>query len=157
MSLARISRAHVFAARKVHWTLRLSGSALRIAFSRYALSEKAGRSAHVCSHSPTFVPFLANFGNKLGHIPPRLFPFTRVCSLFGRFGNKLGHIPPRLFPFPHVCSLFGQFGNKSKKKETKARTPPTRYRRSHQTYRLIYRYHQVKINNYLGVRRKNGN
>ena len=45
ISLARISCAHVFAARKVHWTLRLSGSALRIAFSRYALSEKAGRRA----------------------------------------------------------------------------------------------------------------
>ena len=45
ISLARISRAHVFAACKVHWTLRLSGSALRIAFSRYALSEKAGRRA----------------------------------------------------------------------------------------------------------------
>ena len=38
-----LQRANVFAARKVHWTLRLSGSALRIAFSRYALSEKAGR------------------------------------------------------------------------------------------------------------------
>ncbi|PMC45933.1 hypothetical protein CJ214_03040 [Peptoniphilus lacrimalis] len=41
-----LQRAHVFAARKVHWTLRLSGSALRITFSRYALSEKAGRSAY---------------------------------------------------------------------------------------------------------------
>ncbi|EPI45642.1 hypothetical protein HMPREF1581_01343 [Gardnerella vaginalis JCP8108] len=46
MSLAQVSCAHVFAARKVHWTLRLSGSALRIAFSRYALSEKAGRRAN---------------------------------------------------------------------------------------------------------------
>ena len=40
-----LQRAHVFAARKVHWTLRLSVSALRIAFSRYALSEKVGRRA----------------------------------------------------------------------------------------------------------------
>ncbi|PKY96982.1 hypothetical protein CJI56_05825 [Gardnerella vaginalis] len=46
-SFARSTRANVFAARKVHWTLRLSGSALRIAFSRYALSEKAGRRALV--------------------------------------------------------------------------------------------------------------
>ncbi|PKZ73767.1 hypothetical protein CYJ65_00400 [Gardnerella vaginalis] len=37
-----LQRTHVFAARKVHWTLRLSGSALRIAFARYALSAKAG-------------------------------------------------------------------------------------------------------------------
>ncbi|RDX00453.1 hypothetical protein AXE73_05135 [Gardnerella vaginalis] len=44
-SLARSKRANVFAARKVHWTLRLSGSALRIAFARYALSSKAGRRA----------------------------------------------------------------------------------------------------------------
>ena len=41
-----LQRANVFAARKVHWTLRLSGSALRIAFSRYALSEKACRRAN---------------------------------------------------------------------------------------------------------------
>ena len=54
-SLARSKRANVFAARKVHWTLRLSGSAnrgdfsrimqLEIVDSRYALSEKAGRRA----------------------------------------------------------------------------------------------------------------
>ncbi|MDK6460036.1 hypothetical protein, partial [Klebsiella aerogenes] len=54
-TLARISRAHAFAACKVHWTLRLSGSAnrsdfsrimqLEIVDSRYALSEKAGRRA----------------------------------------------------------------------------------------------------------------
>ena len=46
--------------------------------SRYALSEKVGRRAHVClrfgqfweqtqAHLPAFVPF-----------PPRLFPFQRV-------------------------------------------------------------------------------
>ncbi|EPI56407.1 hypothetical protein HMPREF1574_00010 [Gardnerella pickettii JCP7659] len=46
LSLAQVSCAHVFATRKVHWTLRLSGSALRIAFSRCALSEKAGRRAN---------------------------------------------------------------------------------------------------------------
>ena len=44
-----LQRAHVFAARKVHWTLCLSGSALRITFSRYALSEKVGRRARFCS------------------------------------------------------------------------------------------------------------
>ena len=37
-----LQRAHVFAARKVHWTLRLSGSANLGDFSRYALSAKAG-------------------------------------------------------------------------------------------------------------------
>ncbi|KXA17228.1 hypothetical protein HMPREF3204_00139 [Gardnerella pickettii] len=42
MSFARSKRTNVFAACKVHWTLHLSGSALRIAFSRYALSSKAG-------------------------------------------------------------------------------------------------------------------
>ncbi|RFT22114.1 hypothetical protein CG394_09075 [Gardnerella vaginalis] len=42
---ARSKRADVFAACKVHWTLHLSGSALRITFSRYALSEKVGRRA----------------------------------------------------------------------------------------------------------------
>ena len=47
MSFARSKRANDFAACKVHWTLHLSGSALRIAFSRYALSEKAGRSANI--------------------------------------------------------------------------------------------------------------
>ena len=41
-----LQRAHVFAARKVHWTLRLSGSALRIAFARYAQSAQAGRRAY---------------------------------------------------------------------------------------------------------------
>ena len=54
-SLARSKRANVFAARKVHWTLRLSGSAnrgdfsrimqLEIVDSRDALSSKAGRRA----------------------------------------------------------------------------------------------------------------
>ena len=61
-SLARSKRANVFAARKVHWTLRLSGSAnrgdfsrimqLEIVDSRYALSEKAGRRAN---YSPVTV------------------------------------------------------------------------------------------------------
>ncbi|RIY19735.1 hypothetical protein CJI54_01070 [Bifidobacteriaceae bacterium NR026] len=50
-SFARSKRANVFAARKVHWTLRLSGSALRIAFSHYALSAKAGRRALDCYDS----------------------------------------------------------------------------------------------------------
>ncbi|WP_230454748.1 hypothetical protein, partial [Gardnerella vaginalis] len=36
-----LQRAHVFAARKVHWTLRLSGSADLGDFSRYALSSKS--------------------------------------------------------------------------------------------------------------------
>ena len=44
-SLARSKRANVFAARKVHWTLRLSGSANRSAFARYALSAHASRFA----------------------------------------------------------------------------------------------------------------
>ena len=57
MSFARSKRANVFAARKVHWTLRLSGSANRGDFSRImqleivdshdALSEKVGRRAIV--------------------------------------------------------------------------------------------------------------
>ncbi|RFD77320.1 hypothetical protein AXE73_01530 [Gardnerella vaginalis] len=51
LSLAQVSCAHVFATRKVHWALRLSGSALRIAFSRYALSEKAGRRANALHQS----------------------------------------------------------------------------------------------------------
>ncbi len=43
-SFARSKRANVFAAVEAHRASTLSGSALRIAFSRYALSEKAGRS-----------------------------------------------------------------------------------------------------------------
>ncbi|TCH79845.1 hypothetical protein E0E48_05980 [Gardnerella vaginalis] len=43
---ARSKRAHVFAAVEAHRASTLSGSALRITFSRYALSEKAGRSAY---------------------------------------------------------------------------------------------------------------
>ncbi|KOS09204.1 hypothetical protein AM507_03160 [Gardnerella vaginalis] len=60
-TLARFKCAHVFAARKVHWTLRLSGSALRIAFARYALSAKAGL-------APAFVVVFAQMINKLGKI-----------------------------------------------------------------------------------------
>ncbi|MGV7019094.1 hypothetical protein ACWA09_00095 [Gardnerella vaginalis] len=54
-----LQRAHAFAARKVHWTLRLSGSALRIAFARYALSAKAVL-------APVFVSIFAKKGNKCG-------------------------------------------------------------------------------------------
>ena len=46
-----LQRAHVFAARKVHWTLRLSGSANLGDFSRYALISKTlffMRACHCC-------------------------------------------------------------------------------------------------------------
>ena len=56
-----LQRAHVFAARKVRWTLRLSGSALRIAFARYALSAKAGL-------APAFVVRFAQKGTNAGLI-----------------------------------------------------------------------------------------
>ncbi|EPI57749.1 hypothetical protein HMPREF1572_00367, partial [Gardnerella vaginalis JCP7275] len=44
-----------------HWTLRLSGSALRIAFARYALSAKAGL-------APAFVVRFAQKGTNAGLI-----------------------------------------------------------------------------------------
>ncbi len=71
----RSKRANVFAARKVHWTLRLSGSALRIAFSRYALSEKAGHRANTLQNAenvPAFVPFLVDLGNKSKNVASAL-------------------------------------------------------------------------------------
>ncbi|EIK84467.1 hypothetical protein CGSMWGv00703Bmash_00260 [Gardnerella pickettii 00703Bmash] len=47
-SLARSKRANVFAARKVHWTLRLSGSANRgVSLARYsALTSSLALKAH---------------------------------------------------------------------------------------------------------------
>ena len=75
-----LQRAHVFASRKVHWTLRLSGSALRIAFARYALSAKAGRRARVCF-------YFAKKGNKCGRRDCRVksggVSACCVCGLCG--------------------------------------------------------------------------
>ncbi|RFT31624.1 hypothetical protein CG403_05560, partial [Gardnerella vaginalis] len=47
--------------RKVRWTLRLSGSALRIAFARYTLSAKTGL-------APAFVSILLKNGTNTGKI-----------------------------------------------------------------------------------------
>ena len=64
--LTAISSRSADLAHRVHWTLHLSGSAIRITFSCYALSEKSGRRARVCSLSPTFVPKIGKYVNKHG-------------------------------------------------------------------------------------------
>ncbi len=70
------------------------------------LHPKARTLSRVCFFFPAFVYILANFGNKLGHIPPRLFLFPHVCLHFGQFGKQTrAHspafvsFPPRLFTF----------------------------------------------------------
>nr|PMC51236.1 hypothetical protein CJ211_04235 [Gardnerella vaginalis]PMC53704.1 hypothetical protein CJ210_01615 [Gardnerella vaginalis] len=45
-ALARVTRSLTKLALEVHWTSNLSEFPLRVAFARYALSAKAGRSAH---------------------------------------------------------------------------------------------------------------
>ena len=84
-----LQRAHVFAARKVHWTLRLSGSALRITFARYALSAKEGRRARICLPNgskreqtrgsvPAFVSIFAQKGNKCGVVGSRQKVYLKI-------------------------------------------------------------------------------
>ncbi|EPI45232.1 hypothetical protein HMPREF1581_01482 [Gardnerella vaginalis JCP8108] len=66
----------------------MSVSALRIAFSRYALSSKAGRRARVCFFFPAFVSISAHLVNKSKNTSPHLFTVLQNNNTVSTATNK---------------------------------------------------------------------